>query len=85
MKSRDIFGVIVRTIGLCLLLFSLWYLIFALAVCLQIVPIYYGDEHYFANFVFPGIPSFIIALLLLRYARHVVGFCYPKDKDDTDT
>jgi len=85
MKARDIFGVVIRTLGLCLLLFSLWFLVFGLFSFLRIVPTYSGDERWYADLIFPGIPGFLAAILLLRFSRYLVRFCYPKDRDDTET
>jgi len=83
MKPSDIFGVVVRTIGLCLMLYALWYLLFAVAevggILAEQSP---GEERvYFLN----GLGALIVALFLMRGGRRITRFSYPgedKGKDD---
>ena len=88
MKARDVFGIIVRSLGVCLLLFSFWHLVFAFAFTFEVLPKsvyndYYGGRDPFIYYV-PGVPSFLVAVVMLRFGRQIVRFSYPKDKDDTD-
>ncbi|HWC59085.1 MAG TPA: hypothetical protein VHC44_05265 [Verrucomicrobiae bacterium] len=83
MKARDIFGVILRTIGVCLLLFSLWYLAFAVAYLLKALQDSNNEAAVGAYFT-TGVPGFIIAVLLLCFSRQIVRFSYPGNKDDSE-
>jgi hypothetical protein len=83
MKARDIFGLIVRTFGLIVLLYSIWYLALGVAFLFQALP-EKGHEGYMGGYFTGGIPGFIVGLVLLRFGRQIVRFSYPKDKDDTD-
>jgi len=85
MKARDIFGIIVRVSGLWVLLFSLWNLSLGIGFLCQL-PVYRDYFQAGGSFVsvVEGTVGFIIAFALLRFARQIVRFCYPKNKDDTD-
>ncbi len=75
MKPDDIFGIIVRTIGVLLLLLGLWYLTFGLAEAIGIVAGETPDE---AKLLFVTATSAItIALFLIRAAHWIVRFSYP--------
>lgn len=82
MNPRDIFGLIVRTIGVCLLLFALWYLLFGIAEGLSIVaeerP---GDAR---AFFFVGIGALIVSVVLIRRASWFVRFSYPSEERKPD-
>ena len=88
MKARDIFGAVVRSIGLCLVLFSLWYLFAWIVFALIRFPLnnysIFSIEDLTAEAVMPGLPSFIIGILFMRFGRQIVIFCYPRGKDDAD-
>jgi hypothetical protein len=86
MKARNVFGIIVRVLALCLLLVSLWHVTIGLSVA-------YGSSLLERGWTYPyncylslviGISSFVVAVLLLRFARQIVRFSYPGDKEDTD-
>ena len=82
MKPGDIFGIIVRTIGICLLLCALWYLLFGIIEGLSIVaeerP---GDARaYLAS----GIGGLVMAVVLMRGASWFVRFSYPGDEKKRD-
>jgi len=83
MKARDIFGLVVRVIGMFALLFSLWYLAFAIAFSSGLLHDTTQDTATAAYYTF-GIPAFIVGIVLLRFGRQIVRFSYPKDKDDAD-
>lgn len=77
MKPSDIFGIIVRTIGVLLLLYGLWYLVFAVAEVLGIVAAETPDE---AKLLFLNAASaIVVALTLMRAASWFVRFSYPDD------
>jgi hypothetical protein len=84
-SGRDIFGIMVRVCGLCVLLFLLWNLSLGIGFLCQL-PLYreyFGAGGSFISVV-EGTVGFIIAVALLRFARQIVRFSYPKNKDDTD-
>lgn len=76
MKPDDIFGIVVRTIGVLLLLYGLWYLTFALAESMGIVAGQTRDE---AKLLFiTATAAIVVALILMRAADWVVRFSYPE-------
>jgi hypothetical protein len=81
MKARDIFGLVIRLVGLALLLYGLWYLTYAIADALGMHQETPGEM---AAYFTVGIPSALIGVFFLRCARHIVHFSYPGDKDDSD-
>ena len=81
MKAKDSFGVVVRSLGLLLLLYSLWYCSFATAYLSGAPEPAPGDT---ASYLAFGLPGFVVSVVLLRFARHIVRFSYPDDKDDSD-
>ena len=83
MKARDIFGIILRTIGVCLLLFSLWYLAFAVAYLVRALGNSNDDGSMGAYFT-TGVPGFIVSVLMLSFSRYLVRFSYPGNKDDSE-
>jgi hypothetical protein len=88
MKARDVFGLMVRLIGLGVLLYSLWYLVFAIASSLKLLcsTTHDGDTgvSYALEYYAFGVLVFIIGMLILRFSREMVRFSYPKNKDDAD-
>lgn len=76
MKPDDIFGIVVRTIGVLLLIWGLWHLTFALAESMGIVAGETPDE---AKLLFvTATAAIVVALLLMRAAHWVVRFSYPE-------
>jgi hypothetical protein len=83
MKARDIFGIIVRSIGICAMLYSLWYLAFGVAVLVGLL----ADERHTTEegaYFISGIVGFVVGIVLLRFGREIVRFSYPNDKNDSD-
>jgi len=76
MKSRDIFGLILRTAGLLVILYCGWNLAAAFYCVLT------GQQ--FGTYFFYGIPGVVVGILLVSLARHIVRFSYPGNKDDSD-
>ena len=78
MAPKDIFGIIVRTIGLCLSLYAIWYLAFAVAVGSSILaeekP---GDAR---AYLISGITFLAISAALLRGASRIVRFAYSEEQ-----
>ena len=83
MKARDIFGLVVRIFGLCVLLYALWYLAFGIAFAIRAL---HDTEHesYTGAYFTSGIPGLIVGLGLLRFGRQIVRFSYPCEKEDSD-
>ena len=79
MKARDIFGIIVRTVGLCVALYAVWNLAFGIVMVLG----FRGNGLIFPYFTC-GVPLLIVGIFLLRFGRQIVRFSYPEDKDDAD-
>lgn len=82
MKARDIFGIIVRTAGLCAILYSIWNLAFGVVTVLGLLaePQVGAVTAYFTF----GIPALIAGILLMLLGRQIVRLCYPDNKDDSD-
>jgi len=83
MKAPNIFGLVVRTLGLLVLLWSVWYLAFAIAFVVRALHDA-GHESDASVYFTTGIPGFIVGLLLLRFGRIVVRFSYPNEKEDSE-
>ena len=80
MKPRDIFGIIVRTFGVILVVYSLWYLLYGL---LQLIGCEQEQKpgELLGNFLFGGV-LFFLATYFLRGAPRLLNFCYPSDEQD---
>ena len=82
MKPKDVFGIIIRTMGLILIIYGLWYLLFGL---LQLI----GCEQeqrageLLGDFLFGGI-LIVIAKYFLRGAPRLLNFCYPGEAEKTE-
>jgi hypothetical protein len=75
MKPTDLFGVIVRTIGMLLLINGVWYLVYGLLEGAGAIPESQpeGATLYFAS----GLPFLIGGCFMMRGAEWLVRFCYP--------
>ena len=81
MKPRDIFGLIVRSFGLGIFLFGMWYLLSALSDLAGIDTPRDKDE---MRAFFPiGAACVLVAVYFLRGAPHLVRFCYPEVRDES--
>lgn len=76
MKARDWFGLIIRVIGILLLLYSVWYLAWAVRSIFAS-----GD---FITYLVHGVPCLVLGAVFVGFARGIVRFSYPDDKDDSD-
>jgi len=83
MKAKDIFGILVRAGGILVFLDGLWNLAFAVCFTFGLLGGTSHDNDFLGYYTF-GIPAIIIGTLLVRYARQIVRFGYPQDKDDSD-
>jgi len=81
MKPRDCFGVVVRTVGLLLMLFSLFYFYGAVAASVSPALGRGGTPVYYIGI---GVVMMFVGLYLLRGAPHLLRFAYGKEQDDRD-
>lgn len=82
MKPSDLFGVIVRTFGLCVLVWSLWYFVSGLGPAIGFgAEERAGDNMYF---LMTGAVGIGIAMVLLRCAQSIVRFSYPAGEGKRD-
>jgi hypothetical protein len=81
MKPRDCFGVVVRTVGLLLVLFSLFYFYGAVAATVSPALGRGGTPVYYIGI---GVVMMSVGLYLLRGAPHLLRFAYGKDQDAQD-
>lgn len=82
MKASDLFGVIVRTIGLLAVINGAWYLVFGFldgaGAIAETTP---GESKtYFAS----GVPFVVGGCFLIRGADLLVRFAYPQPPTDSD-
>ena len=77
MKASDVFGVVVRTIGFCLLLIAPWYVIYGFVELGGWIPEERAGET-LAMFV-TSLSFAAVGLAALRGASRFVRFSYPDD------
>jgi hypothetical protein len=73
MKPSDIFGIVVRTVGLIMLLAGLWTIGYALLILLG------GGPGGTAGLLITGVPELLVGLWLLRGAKPLVQFAFPEE------
>lgn len=81
MSARNLFGVVVRTFGLVMLLYSVGYLlrgILALAGLLQ------SKSNTGFSDLLIGVAAFLLGLFLMRGASRITKFAYPKADSSDD-
>ena len=83
MKGRDLFGVLVRVLGLIVILYAVWNLAFAVMFTADALHDTSFDRDFGAYYTF-GVPALIVGIGLLRFARQIVRFSYSTNKDDSD-
>jgi hypothetical protein len=81
MKPRDCVGVVVRTVGLLLMLYSLFYFYGALAAASSPALRRGGTPVYYIGI---GVVMMIVGLYLLRGAPHLLRFAYGEEENDPD-
>jgi len=74
MKAAEVFGIVVRTIGLIVILLALG-LIFP-----AILSLVAGGPGTLIGLLFYGIPVLVVGLWLLRGAGLIVSFAFPNDR-----
>ena len=83
MKARDLFGVLIRVLGMILVLYAIWNLSFAVAFSISLLHGTSHDSDMSAYYIF-GVPALVVGIGLLRFGRQIVRFSYPTNKDDSD-
>ena len=73
MRPAELFGVVVRTIGLLLVLSSFWMLLFGL------LGLVLGGPGEVVGLLFYGLPVFLLGIWLLCGAKSLVRIAYPDD------
>jgi len=76
MTNRDVFEIIVRTVGLMITLAAAWQILLGLFGLIS------GALAQFAGSLFYGIPALFVGLWLLRGARSIVSFAFSKDQGE---
>jgi hypothetical protein len=71
MKTTQIYGIIVRTVGLIVVVASAGFLIPGILSLILGGPL--------TGLLFYGVPAFFLGLWLLRGARSIVSFAYPEE------
>ena len=77
MKPNDVFGIIVRVLGLSILVYGIWNLAFGVATAMGV------QEHeagYDIAYLVSGFLFLILGLYLLRGAPHLLHYAYPDGK-----
>ena len=77
MSPAKMFGIVVRSLGLGLLVYSLWYLIYGIATTLGLQG---AAAKYQAYFFLSGGFLLLVAIYLLKGAPQIIKFCYPEEK-----
>lgn len=78
MKAIEVFGIIVRTFGLSLLIYALWYLAYGLA---SVVGFEAGDPSELKAYFLTGGVQLLSGIYLLRGAPGVVNFAYAERQE----
>jgi hypothetical protein len=78
MKPSQVFGIIVRTFGLLLTVYSMWYLAYGIATTLGLPEDAPGYEE---SYYLSGLVCFFLGLYCLRGAPLIVRFSYPSVED----
>ena len=76
MTNRDVFGIIVRTVGLMITLAAAWLILLGLLGLIS------GASGQSAGLLFYGIPALFVGLWLLRGARSIVSFAFSKEQGE---
>jgi hypothetical protein len=80
MKPQDIFGIIVRTLGLSLLFYALWYLAYGLA---SVAGYEAGDASDLRAYFLTGGIQLFAGFYLLRGAPGLMNIAYPASREET--
>lgn len=75
MRPVQVFGVVMRTFGLALLIYSLWYLLYGVATVFGLPEFRAGFK---VGYFLSGSLFLVVSIYLLRGAPHLMKFCYPE-------
>jgi hypothetical protein len=75
MTNRDVFEIIVRTVGLMITLAAAWLILLGLFGLIS-------ASGQVTGLLFYGIPALFVGLWLLRGARSIVSFAFSKDQSE---
>jgi hypothetical protein len=88
MKPSEVFGVVVRGIGLCLVLCGLYWLLNGamdtVYFTLSSLGVIEQQDTYAVSYFVDGIPTTLLGIFLLRKAGLIVRFAYPESPPHTD-
>ena len=77
MKAKEIFGIIVRTFGLSLLIYAIWYLSYGIASLIG----FQNDSSELRAYFLTGGLQLLMGLYLLRGASSLVSFAYAEKQE----
>ena len=77
MSPTKVFGIIVRTVGLSLLVYAIWYIVYGVAAVLGMQT----SPDYKIGYFLSGFLFLIISIYFLRGAPVLLKFCYPAEKE----
>jgi hypothetical protein len=80
MKPSDVFGICIRVLGLCGIIVGILYIYSGIRLLFGGQTQY--DGFYVGEYILLGIILTVVALYFIRGAPHIVGFAYPKDKEE---
>jgi hypothetical protein len=81
MKASDIFGLIVRTLGIVLIIYGIWYIFAGASVWYathQIAPPPGETQYAYSSYFFTGLPALAGGLICFLFADIIVGWTYRK-------
>lgn len=82
MKAKDLFGLLIRVVGLAGVIWGLFYVISAVYCFTGGQP----AEGFTANdYLLAGIVTLVLGIYFLRGAPHVLRFAYPEPKEKKET
>ncbi len=76
MSPAKVFGIVIRSFGLMILFYSIWFLLTGFAT---IAGMPGTKSVYIVGYFFSGLIFLFISLYLLRGAKQLVAFCYPEE------
>ena len=81
MKPRDLFGVVIRSIGVLVLVGGVFYLYSAVVATLEPGKPYASSP---LSYIGASVISLLVSVYFLRGAPHLVRFAYGRESEDSD-
>lgn len=78
MKARDVFGIVLRTLGVLVLIYGLYWGGWCLTALIK------GDSQHLSMYLPVALLPVIAALILICFARYIVRLSYPRNRDDSE-